>query len=194
MGMREDDLLDVGELSDEDTGEFAAVNAALRTALSRQLAVAVLFPPGGDPACDDLCARLAAYPEVRVLVEHPGLRPDYLSLKALLQAVAQSDADALLVWTTGEALAARPSDGTPAQVGTGWPRLVLGAAEDVNLLDYCFTAPIGPGITREVARRAGYEDGFPAETKISRLVRALAREAQAREQRRRTGSSPPCYL
>lgn len=192
--MREDDLLDRGELLDEDTGEFAAVNAALRTALSRQLAVAVLPPPGGDPACDDLCARLAAYPEVRVLVESPGPRPDYLSLKALLQTVAQNDADALLVWTTLDALAVRPSDGTPAQAGGGWPRLVLGAAEDVNLLDYCFTAPIGPGVTREAARRAGYEDGFAAEMKLSRLVRALAREAQAREQRRRQGSSPPCYL
>lgn len=192
--MREDDLLDSGELLDEDTGEFAAVNAALRTALSRQLAVAVLPPPEGNHACDDLCTRLAAYPEVRVLVEAPGPHPTYLTLKALLQTVAQADADALLVWTNGEALAARPSDGTPAQAATSWPRLVLGAAEDVNLLDYCFTAPIGPGVTREAARRAGYEDGFAAETPISRLVRALAREAQAREQRRRHGSSPPCYL
>lgn len=192
--MRGDDLLDSGRQLDENSGEFAAVNAALRTALSRQLAVAVLSPVGGDLACDNLCARLAAYPEVRVLVEAPGPHPDYLALKALLQAVAQSDADALLVWTTGTALAAPPSDGTPAQAAVSWPRLVLGAAEDANLLDYCFTAPIGPGVTREAARRVGYEDGFPAETPITRLVRALAREAQAREQRRRQGSSPPCYL
>lgn len=193
--MREDDLRDPGEVLDEDTGEFAAVNAALRAALSRRLAVAVLPPAGGDPACDDLCARLAAYPEVHVLVENPGPQPDYLSLKVLLQAVTRADADALLVWTDGAALAAQPSDGTPAQAGaTSWPRLVLGAAEDVNLLDYCFTAPIGPGVTRAAARRTGYEDGFPAETPIARLVRALAREAQAREQRRRQGSSPPCYL
>lgn len=192
--MREDDLLDSGELLDEDTGKFAAVNAELRTALSRQLAVAVLPPPEGDPACDDLCARLATYPEVRVLIEAPGPHPTYLTLKALLQTVAQADADALLVWTNGEALAARPSDGTPAQATTSWPRLVLGAAEDVNLLDYCFTAPIGSGVTRAAARQAGYEDGFAAETSITWLVRALAREAQAREQRRRQGSSPPCYL
>lgn len=191
--MREDDLLEPGELLDEDTGEFAAVNAALRASLSRRLTIAVLLPPAGDPACDDLCRRLAAYPELRVLFEHPGPHPNYLSLKALLQAVAQGDADVLLVWTDGAALSARPSDGTPAQAATSWPRLVVGAAEDVNLLDYCFTAPIGPGVTRELARRAGYEDGFSAETPTGRLVRALAREALAREQRRR-GSSPPCYL
>lgn len=192
--MREDDLLDSGALLDEDTGEFAAVNAALRASLSRRLTIAVLLPRGGDPACDALCARLATYPEVRVLVEDPGPHPDYLSLKALLQAIAHADADALLVWTDDVALGARPSDGLPTQAATtSWPRLVLGAAEDVNLLDYCFTAPIGPGVTRETARRAGYEGGFPAETLTSRLVRALTREALAREQRRH-GSSPPCYL
>jgi hypothetical protein len=192
--MREDDLLDPGALTDEDTGEFAAVNVALRTALSRQLVIAVLPPPGGDPACDDLCARLAAFPEVRVVVETYGPHLDHLALKALLRVVADGDADALLVWTTGEALAVRPSDGTPAQAAMGWPRQVLCAAEDVNLLDNCFTAPIGPGVTREAARHAGYEDGYPAEIRTSRLVRALGREAQARAEIRRRGSSPPCYL
>ncbi|MFI5273442.1 MAG: hypothetical protein ACHQ4H_10470 [Ktedonobacterales bacterium] len=189
--MYEDEYVDPGTLVDEDTGEFAAVNAELQASLNRQLTVAVLEPPGGDLACTEMRARLATYPEVRVLAESPGERPDYHALKTLLAVVSQSDADALLVWTDAAALEA-PAPG--AHEGQSWPRQVLGAAEDINLLDNCFTVPIGPGVSRLAARKAGYEDGFAETTPISKLLRAITREALVREQYRRRGSSPPCYL
>jgi hypothetical protein len=49
-------------------------------------------------------------------------------------------------------------------------------------------------VTRGWARRLGFEDGFPADTVPATLARILAREGVAVDERRRRGSSPPCYL
>jgi hypothetical protein len=191
--MREDEAEElVGNAAVEQSDEHAAVNAELRVALGRKLTVAVLEPLGGATGCAELREQLAVFSEVRVLAQKPGERTDYASLRALLGEVAQADADALLVWTDAESLAA-PAGGD-GDTKRGWPRRVLGAAEDINLLDACFTAPIGPGVTRQAARKLGYEDGFAAETPPTTLVRALLHEALVRAQIRRSGSSPPCYL
>lgn len=191
--MHEDESQDHEDSMTSDHGdEHAAVNAELHASLGRRLTVAVLEPPGGATGCAELRGRLAAFSEVRVLAETPTERPDYTSLRALLGTVAQADSDALLVWTDAESLAASAGGGGDTQ--RNWPQRVLGVAEDINLLDACFTAPIGPGVTRQAARKLGYEDGFAAETPPATLVLALLREALAREEIRRSGSSPPCYL
>ena len=171
---------------------LASVDAEPRAALDRRLTVAVLEPPGGDSGCTALLARLAALSELRVLAKAPGERPDEARLQALLREVAQADAEALLVWSDAEALAAPAGDN--GDLRHGWPRRVLGAAEDLNLLDACFTAPIGPGVTRQAARALGYEDGFADATPVVVVARTLVREALARAEIRRCGSSPPCYL
>ncbi|HEU5439895.1 MAG TPA: hypothetical protein VFU88_11450 [Ktedonobacterales bacterium] len=191
--MREDESQDhESGMASGHGDEHAEVNAELRASLGRRLTVAVLEPPGGATGCDELRGGLAAFSEVRVLAETPAERPEYASLRALLGEVARADADALLVWTDAESLAA--SAGGDGDTQRTWPRRVLGAAEDINLLDACFTAPVGPGVTRQAARKLGYEDGFAAETPPATLVLALLREALVRAQIRRSGSSPPCYL
>lgn len=184
------ELIDSATPSQGD--ERTAVNAELRAALGRRLTVAVMELPGGATGCAELRTRLAAFSEVRVLAKTPDERADYASLRALLREVARADADALLIWTDAESLAA--SAGGNGDARHDWPRMVQGAAEDINLLDACFTAPIGPGVTRQAARKLGYEDGFAAETPPTALVRTLLRETLAREEIRRSGSSPPCYL
>lgn len=73
---------------------------------------------------------------------------------------------------------------------------VLRVADRLGLLDRAFVALIGPLVTRSDARRRGYEDGYSLTDRDStdRLLRTFASEAVARDQLRRHGSSPPCYL
>jgi hypothetical protein len=171
--------------------DAAAVNAWLRAELGRRLTVGVLEADGDeDDACAHLCARLALYPEVRVLkCASPAAARD--ALLTQLCELVREDADALLVWVSAAALATSEGASPPERL---WAAEVLACADDLNLRDRCFTALLGKGVTRQDARKAGYEDGFPANISPAVLVRALGREALQREVYRRRGSSPPCYL
>jgi hypothetical protein len=172
--------------------DAAAVNAWLRAELGRRLTVGVLEAHGDeDDACAHLCERLALYPEVRVLRRASPVGAARDTLLAQLGELVREDADALLVWVPAAALALRDGASVPERL---WAGDVLACADELDLRDRCFTALIGEDMTRQDARKAGYEDGFPADISLAALVRALGREALQREFYRRRGSSPPCYL
>lgn len=171
--------------------EFAAVNTWLRATLSHRLSITVLAPPGGDDGCADLCMRLASYPEVLVRTQTPLSGANVDDIAALLADTLRFDDDVTLIWARGDTLAQTEC---AQSVSQRWVRDVFAAAERTGLLDRCFTALIGPEVSRERARKLGYEDGFPADMPLSTLVRQLGQEALNREQYRRRGSSPPCYL
>jgi hypothetical protein len=73
-------------------------------------------------------------------------------------------------------------------------RAWLESAGQLGLCDRGFVALIGPYITRKGARGLGYEDGIPSTTSCQQLATLVAREAVARDELGRRGSSPPCYL
>lgn len=170
------------------------INMQLRVDLGRRMTIALLdLPGGGGTAFDELRSALALYPEVRVLVLRPEYEQDTSTLEMALGEALREGADSLLVWTAGETTAADKGDHacSPAE---RWTRLVVSVAERLLLFDRCFIALVGEGVSRAGARKLGYEDGFASEAPVIQLMRALVREALAREVFGRRGSSPPCYL
>jgi hypothetical protein len=73
-------------------------------------------------------------------------------------------------------------------------RALYQACEVTGALDLCFVALLGVGMTRALARSLAFEDGFALDGDEARLIRALTTQAAVREEARRRGSSPPCYL
>ncbi|HEU4781998.1 MAG TPA: hypothetical protein VFS83_01530, partial [Ktedonobacterales bacterium] len=67
-------------------------------------------------------------------------------------------------------------------------------AEALGLRDRSLLALIGSHVTRDQAHQLLFEEGYPASTLTAQLLWSLAREAIARDELRRRGSSPPCYL
>lgn len=161
--------------------DFVELNLQLRLELGRRMTVALLdLPSGGGAAFGELLARLAAYPEVRVLVVRPEHAHDGHALEVALAEVLRDGADALLVWTDDVARADDHNDSasSPAEQ---WARLVLSVAERLQIFDRCFMALIGEGVSRAGARRLGFEEGFDSEAPVIELMRTLVREALARE-------------
>jgi hypothetical protein len=64
----------------------------------------------------------------------------------------------------------------------------------MGLTDRSVVALIGPLVTRDLAHQLRFEEGYPAATPTAQLLWSLAREAIGRDELRRRGSSPPCYL
>ncbi len=160
--------------------EPAALDAWLRERLQRRLTLAVVTPSQPHPAADALCAGMETYRELRVaraVVESPSERA--------LADVARLDSDVALLWT--------PLTGVDGD-GRRWALAALNALEGLGLLDRAFVALIGEGVTRPAARALGYEDGIAAGAPVAEVARLVAREAVARDELRRRGSSPPCYL
>ena len=151
--------------------------------LGRPLLIVALRHAGGEDPLAGWRAKLAAYPAVRLRVEEIGETPDATTLAC----VAQFDPDTLLVCED-----AHDADGvaTPG----GWRAAILDTAEGLNLFERMLLAWYGAGVTRALARAAGYEDGFAPDQPLGDVLAILAREAIARETYRRHGSSPPCYL
>ncbi|MGH2487759.1 MAG: hypothetical protein ACRDHE_17295 [Ktedonobacterales bacterium] len=73
-------------------------------------------------------------------------------------------------------------------------RALYQMCEVTAALDLCFVALVGAGMTRALARSLAFEDGFALEGDEARLIHALTAQAAQREEARRRGSSPPCYL
>ena len=71
---------------------------------------------------------------------------------------------------------------------------LLERAEALGLRDRSLVALIGPQVTRDLAHRLLFEEGYPATMPTAQLLWSLAQEAIARDELRRRGSSPPCYL
>jgi hypothetical protein len=90
----------------------------------------------------------------------------------------------VLLW-----LAETPTDARPAPLAA-----FLDYAEAAGVRDDAVIALVGPGASRMLARRMGCDEGFSGGEATEVIVSRLVREALAREELRRTGSSPPCYL
>jgi hypothetical protein len=174
--------------------DAAGLDLWLRAELRRRLTIAVIEPVGGPSLlCQDHCALLAIFSEVRVVTHAPPDTADTSSATALLAHIERDEVDALLVWTNGRLLATGPLEGA-CTAAWQWPRTLLTAAEHTGLLDRGLVALIGEDVTQAAARKIGYEDGFSSDLPVPALVGALARDAIVRETYRRRGSSPPCYL
>lgn len=174
--------------------DAAGLDLWLRTELRRRLTIAVIEPLGDpNPLCQDHCALLAIFSEVRVLRHTPPDTADASGAAALLERVERDDVDVLLVWTNGRLLTTGPLEGA-CTAEWQWPRTLLTAAEHTGLLDRSLVALIGEDVTQAAARKIGYEDGFSSDLPVPALVGVLARDAIVRETYRRRGSSPPCYL
>jgi hypothetical protein len=160
------------------------VVAMLRRELGCKLGVLLVEESAEQSTADEeLYRRLSAYPEVQVTSLRITPDAEESEIDAVLAESARRGDEVVLVWTEG---ALPPSSSRTRQI--------LDAAERINLFDSCFVALIGADVTRQDARRLGYEDGFSAATPLDTLVAQLAREVVAHREMQRCGSSPPCYL
>ena len=193
---------------DEETLEQApaVLDGWLRERLGRPLVVIGLTLPTNSQLADRRLPLLGDPP--RRFIE--GLGPFHeawvrwlaagMTLDTALAYSAGQEADALLIWVP------QAPTGAPAQSEAGrvegadthWLAHVLADLIELtdaqNLRDRCVLMLVGPGASREAAHRLGFDDGFGVDAPPSRIATALAREAVARDQFRRMGSSPPCYL
>lgn len=179
---------DVSPTASKADAPIADVDAWLRRHLGRQLIVALVSLR--EQMANDahrLAEALAEYGEIRVL---EGVIAS--GSAAFLQTLVAVEPEIVLVWVPmpdGEDASAPPAAGFASAL-----RRVLDDLEARGVCDRAFVAVIGPGVTRQRARRLGFEDGFPARTDPAELAAALAHEGVAVDERRRRGSSPPCYL
>ena len=97
---------------------------------------------------------------------------------------ALHEGDAVLLWLTEP-----PSEARPRALVA-----FLDHAEAAGVRDEAVTALVGPGASRELAHRLGFEEGFAPADSPGHIASELAREVLALEATRRGGSSPPCYL
>jgi hypothetical protein len=157
----------------------AELDAWLRAHLTRQ-AIAILLAPIADlSAAQRWAAGFAAYRELRLLVRGVSATPQ--ALADTLASAAPLDPDAALIWlASGET--------------RDWARGALRAIEAPGLRDRWLCLLAGPGATRELAHKLGYEDGLAPLVPNGEVAALLARAAVASESYRRRGSSPPCYL
>jgi hypothetical protein len=157
--------------------EREAIDGLLRWQLGRRMTACLLTP--ADTHTDEIAAlteRLTSIEEIRVLPPAP-------SAEEGLRQAAQTDAEAALVWLAAD-------DEREVAAAT----TLLERAEALGLRDRTFLALIGSHVTRDLAHRLLFEEGYPATTPTAQLLWSLAREAIARDELRRRGSSPPCYL
>lgn len=170
----------------EPPREPPALDHWLREHLGRQLIIAALVASSPDSAAlDDFRAPLSAYAEVRLVESAADPAATDRQLEQLLAPLAQLDPDIVLVWATSLDHISMPAS---------WSNAALAACEHLGLLDRCYVALIAPQMTRSDARALGFEEGFPTTQPVTDLLAVLAREAVARDDYRRRGSSPPCFL
>lgn len=131
---------------------------------------------------DQVSALLTRYQEIR-LAPLPPTSARNPELETVLNALMPMDPHALLFWL----------DSSSADITEAAARLYR-ACERSGALDACFVALVGPGLSRAVARSLTFEDGFAWPSDAGSLIETLLAQAEAREEARRRGSSPPCYL
>jgi len=178
------------ELHEAPSGDQCAsanLDDWLRRQLGRRVNLVVIAAEAAAlRQVDELISELASYSELRVI--HPRTQvadQEGNVAQETLQRAAQEDADAILIWTE------RPLD---AEDAASRLQHWLAEAEGLGLCDRAFIALIGSHVTRKSARGLGYEDGIPSATTSLQCATLVANEAIARDELRRRGSSPPCYL
>ena len=174
--------------------EPAALDSWLREQLGRRMvmvgvSLAPPAPSGAPPRLAappaKLLAGLSAYAEVWVRWSDMGT-----TLSAALRDAAQYDADVVLAWLGSPHVTEPAPDDWPCRAVAA----LIGEADDLNLRDRCVFALAGPAASRTLARQMGCDEGFAPDTPLAQIAGILARESVARDEFRRTGSSPPCYL
>jgi hypothetical protein len=153
------------------------VDAWLRCHLGRRLTVAFVSAEPLDDNIQRLATALERYDEIRALAPQLGEEPG-----RFVDMLPAADPDVVLLAASTLAVDER-------QVCA-----ILDGLERRGILDRTFVALIGHEVTRAQARLLGFEDGFPARIAPEALAVALAHEGLAVDERRRRGSSPPCYL
>jgi hypothetical protein len=126
-----------------------------------------------------LAERLASIEEIRVL-------PPSASTALVeedLPAAARQDAEIILVWLAADE--ERELEAASA---------LIERADALGLRDRSVVALIGPDVTRDLAHQLLFEEGYSTTTLTADLLSSLAHEAIARDELRRRGSSPPCFL
>jgi hypothetical protein len=165
-----------------------ALDSWLRQQLGRRLVVIGLSlpaatPSGGEIMLDappaDFIRELERFEEVWVRWLAAGTLVDQALTRAALH-----EGDVVLLW-----LADEPSDPRPAALAA-----FLEHAEAAGARDEAVTALVGPGASRELARRLGCNEGFAPTEAPGVVISQLAREVVTMDELRRRGSSPPCYL
>lgn len=158
--------------------ERAAIDGLLRWQLGRRMTICLLSltdaPP--DDSMAALANRLASSDEVHVL-------PRAEATDTGLAEAVRHDAEIVLVWL------AKNDERELASASA-----LLERIDAMGLRDRSVVALTGPAVTRDLAHRLRFEEGYPSDTPTAQLLWSLAREAIARDELRRRGSSPPCYL
>lgn len=126
-------------------------------------------------------ALLSRYHEIRT-VSVPAATTSARELESALAALLSMDPHALLFWLDA---------GSDSRVLAD--RLYQ-ICDRAGALDSCFVALVGPTMNRATARALTFEDGFAWPGAESRLMDSILAQAEAREDARRQGASPPCYL
>lgn len=124
---------------------------------------------------------ITRYQEIR-LAQLPPVTAREPELESALASLLALDPHALLFWLD------------PAAGDRELASRLYRICERTGALDACFVALVGPAMSRAVARALAFEDGFPWPGDASALIESLLAQAEAREEARRRGSSPPCYL
>jgi hypothetical protein len=174
-------MRDTSDTQKPDTlsaSERAAIDGLLRWQLGRRMTVCLLA------LAENYGDEIAALSQRLASIEEIAVASPAASAEEGLNQAARTDAEVVLVW-----LASADDAGEIAAASA-----LLERAEAMNLADRCFIALIGPAVTRELAHKLRFEEGYPADTPTAQLLWSLAREAIARDELRRRGSSPPCYL
>lgn len=157
--------------------ERDAIDGLLRWQLGRRMTVCLFALKNGHAdELDALATQLASIEEIQVLA--PATSAD----EGLAEAV-RHDAEIMLVWLAGD-------DACELSAASA----LLERIDAMGLRDRSVVALIGPAMTRDLAHRLRFEEGYPSDIPISQLLWSLARESIARDELRRRGSSPPCYL
>src|SRR5579872_890972 len=145
------------DTSPDDTlpADPTALAELVRARLGRRMIVAVLAPPSQNAdALRALADALAASPGARVAYERlPDAPADLESFLARLHSLGP---DVVLVGMEEE--------GVAAPIERPWHLRVFAIADRIGLCDRGFVALVGSHVTRQSARRAGFEDGFPLDT------------------------------
>lgn len=157
--------------------ERSAIDGLLRWQLGRRMTVCLLAL--ADTHADELAALAKRLTSIEEIVVTPSaISPD----EGLIQA-ARQDAEIVLVWLAAD---------DEREVAAA--RALLERVDAMGLTDRSVVALIGPLVTRDLAHQLRFEEGYPAARPTAQLLWSLAREAIGRDELRRRGSSPPCYL
>lgn len=159
--------------------DAARVDDWIRLHIGRQVVIGC-----AEDAPGQLRDLLARYREVRV-ASAPASTANAVDVTSGLAALLRLDPHALLFRLD----ATFSSDALAAQAGA-----LYRMCEVTGALDLCFVALVGARMTRSLARSLAFEDGFALEGDEARLIHVICEQAALREEARRRGSSPPCYL